>query len=165
MTSQHSHTMADALHRYLSETHPVSPLLLRSTLKAAAEPGEIAVAWDVQDLPEDLIEFWLVARSARLFEDVTYGQWGLVLLDPDASARRSRAERANRPTDFSDRDIVIAEFLGDSDLLVYARGDQPPRILVGLPLDERDLWYGAADSLREFLDRFADAQGEKFWEA
>src|SRR5262245_51246241 len=32
--------------------------------------------------PPHLLEFWSIARTATLFEDTEYGQWGLELLSP-----------------------------------------------------------------------------------
>lgn len=34
-------------------------------------------------------ELWSVIDAARLFEDVDYGQWGLVLLDQNGSRERT----------------------------------------------------------------------------
>lgn len=63
-------------------------------------------------VPHDLLEFWLACRTARLFEDVEYGQWGLRLLSPSDCARRTEVEFQRRPRDGRDQDLVIGEFLG-----------------------------------------------------
>jgi hypothetical protein len=36
--------------------------------------------------------------------------------------------------------------------------------MVALELDARDEWYGVGSSLREFFDRYLEAEGKKFWE-
>jgi hypothetical protein len=112
-------------------------------------------------VPDELREFWELADGARLFEDPDYGQWGLVLLSAAASSQRTESEFAARPDDLERDDIVIGEFLGDQDLLVYSVGEG---VLVALPLDEREGWYRAAPSLTGFLRRYAESRGEKFWE-
>jgi hypothetical protein len=88
-----------------------------------------------------------------------------VLLSPAESARRTAAVRAERPDDLRDDDVVIGEFLGDQELVVFApsqRGER--RVLIALPLDRRDDWYGAASGLAEFLTRYRESEGEKYWE-
>jgi hypothetical protein len=39
------------------------------------------------------------------------------------------------------------------------------RILVALPFDERRDWYRVAPSLAEFLNRYFDSRGAKYWES
>ena len=102
--------------------------------------------------------------GARLFTDVDYGQWGLVLLGPEVSWRRTLDQLDLPPADRRPGDVVIGEFLGDLDLLIYAPTEAgESRILVSLPLDPRDDWYAVGSSLEEFLVRYVDNQGEKFW--
>ncbi len=114
--------------------------------------------------PGELVEFWSHCTVARLFEDVEYGQWGLVLLGPGDAAKRTREEVAERPEDYRAGDIIIGEFLGDLDLLVYSPSDSGHRRLqVALPLDERQYWYGVGESLVAFLRSYLAAEGAKFW--
>ncbi len=159
-------TIEAALTRF--RDHPTSPeesssnpFKLSSTVHGPATPAEIEQAWPEAGLPEQLVEAWTTAREARLFEDLDYGQWGLVLLAPAASAGRTAKERGTRPADFKPGDIVIGEFLGDQELLVLTRGG---RVLVALPLDGRSDWYVAADDLGQFLDAYWRHGGDKFWE-
>ena len=101
-----------------------------------------------------------------MFEDVDYGQWGLALLSPTASARRTAEQRALRPADYRPDDVVAGEFLGDLELLVMAPSEAGERgILIALPLDDRQEWYPAAPDLAQFLERYRDQQGAKFWES
>jgi hypothetical protein len=143
-----------------------NPFRLACALSTPATPGEIQSAWPGRPLPAELVEAWSISRETRLFEDIDYGQWGLVLLSPTASARRTAEQRTNRPSDYSTDDIVIGEFLGDLELLVMApsqTGDQ--RILIALPLDDRPDWYSAASSFTQFLNRYRESHGGKYWEA
>lgn len=125
---------------------------------------EVYAAWSHIKLPGEVHEFWRQSRSARLFEDVDYGQWGLRILSPDQSLARTNAERADRPDDVRATDVVVGEFLGDQELLVVVVDGQAAGVLVGLPLDPRADWYRVGSSLSDFLGDYLAAVGEKFWE-
>jgi hypothetical protein len=144
-----------------TEQGSTNPFRLVSEIGDPASPEEI-----VGLAPsEELRELWASCRSARLFEDVDYGQWGLVLLDPESSCNRTMAEFADRPVDLKPDDVVIGEFLGDQELLVWAPSEEGRRrVLVALPLDARADWWPAGEGIAEFLTRYFDANGEKFWE-
>jgi hypothetical protein len=158
--------VADALRGFLDWREPRdgigdNPFRLACSFEPPTSPsGELSAVWGGRELPSELVELWTSARSARLFEDIDYGQWGLVLLSPPESADRTALELAERPGDFAAGDIVIGEFLGDQELLVHT----PTGILVALPLDPRSDWDVAADNLEEFLRRYLDAHGDKYWE-
>jgi len=160
-------TLTDALGacaRWQQPARPSAqaPLRLRCTLDEPATSAEVERFWADRQLPSGLLEAWSVCREARLFEDADYGQWGLHLLAPSASATRTEEELAQRPEDYSAVDIVIAEFLGDQDLLVL---DKQAGVLVALPLDQRSDWYRPASSMAEFFARYVAAGGDKYWEA
>ena len=163
-------SVADALARYrrkptLLEERGRTPFKLVSTVDAASEPGEIDTAWAGREVPIDAADFWATSRGARLFDDVEYGQWGLHLLSPSASAARTDQEREERPSEFAPDDVVLGEFLGDQELLVLAPSEEGQRrILVALPLDGRTDWFAVASDLSEFLERYFDRYGEKYWE-
>ena len=96
-----------------------------------ASEQEIASAWPTHTPPRELVEAWRTCRRARLFEDVDFGQWGLVLLSPRESTQRTAEELARRPDVFLDSDVVAGEFLGDQDLLVFADSEAcDSRVLV-----------------------------------
>lgn len=142
-----------------------SPFSLACTFDEPASEPEIESAWPGTEISDELVQTWLASRQSRLFEDVDYGQWGLVLLSPTDAATRTVAERSRRPSAYQAGDIVIGEFLGDQELLVFAtREADCGRVLVALPLDDRPDWYQAAGSLTEFLDRYLAGFGAKYWE-
>lgn len=144
-----------------SEVGSANPFRLASVVTDAASPQEI----EAFASSGELRELWASCRSARLFEDVDYGQWGLVLLDPESSRNRTASEIAQRPADLKADDVVIGEFLGDQELLVWAPSeDGRRRLLVALPLDARADWWQAGEGIAEFLAKYFDANGEKFWE-
>ncbi len=119
------------------------------------------------ELPDHLREFWSISRTAKLFEDREYGQWGLEILTPQRAVEMTNSYRARRQRDFVDGDLVLGQFFGDSDLLIIRCDVNSPdygNVLVALPLDPRPHWYLSAESFAEFLQRYAKAGGDKFWE-
>ncbi len=162
--------IADAIERFRRQSSPPggstdNPFKLMSTVDGPARPDEVEDAWSDRELPSDVVDLWAACREARLFEDVDYGQWGLALLTPSASATRTAQEHEARPSDLRPDDVVIGEFLGDQELLVLAPCETGQRkVLIALPLDGRADWFGAAADLGEFLGRYFDSAGDKYWE-
>lgn len=162
--------VAEALRAFLAHVEPRdgvgdSPFKLACSLAAPVTDAEIVSAWPARELPTEIVEAWSVSRESRLFEDVDYGQWGLVLLSPAAAAERTAAERSERSDAYRPDDIVVGEFLGDQELLVLAPSEAGPgHVLVALPLDDRCDWHAVADDLAQFLCKYLDALGDKFWE-
>ena len=129
-----------------------------------ASPGEIDMI--PHTCPPNLREFWSVARTARLFEDTEYGQWGLEILPPQRAVDMIAVRRTERQRDFIAGDLVIGEFLGDSDLLVIRCDESKSdfgEVLIASPIDPRSDWDRAAESFADFLDKYARSGGEKYW--
>jgi hypothetical protein len=119
-----------------------------------------------QDLPEDLHKWWALVKSARLFEDTNYGQWGLEVLSPDVSLQVTNECLIQRKKDFFCTDIVIGKFLGDSELVMVSCGSMDfGAIYIVEPIYGREDWSIAAHSLGEFLELYIAAEGDKYWEA
>ncbi len=162
--------VAQALNAFRAYTDPRdglgdNPFRLACSFDKPAIETEIALAWPAGELPEELVEVWSTGRQSRLFEDVDYGQWGLVLLSPAAAAQRTVEERTQRPSAYRADDVVIGEFLGDQELLVLAPSEaERGGVLVALPLDDRPDWYAVAVDLADFLGRYLNALGNKYWE-
>jgi hypothetical protein len=117
--------------------------------------------------PADLKRFWQLARSARLFEDVTTGQWGLEILSPDEAARETKGYYRDRERDSLKGDLIIGRFIGDSELLLVRCdpdvADFGSIVIVG-PIDPRSYWRLVSRSFGEFLSRYVETRGEMFWE-
>jgi hypothetical protein len=116
--------------------------------------------------PPDLAELWRAVNEARLFEDADHGQWGLVLLSSEESARETGAFRRARARDRINGDRVVGLFLGDQDRLIVRvdpKADDYGHVLVALPLDRRADWYRPARSLESFVRSFIEAGGAKYW--
>ncbi len=118
-------------------------------------------------LPLTIINLWNQTSGLRLFEDITYGQWGLILWSPNQIITEQDKRIAQRKSDFRPGDLIIGEFLGDADLLILRCDATSPdfgNIIIALPLDSREEWDIAANSLESFLNQLIAANGDKFWE-
>jgi hypothetical protein len=161
--------IAEAMKAFLAFIDPRdglgdSPFRLGCSFDTPASDAEIASAWPGRELPRELLQVWAISRQSRLFEDMDYGQWGLVLLSPTVAAHRTAEERAQRPNSYRADDVVIGEFLGDQELLILAPSeDRSGCVLVALPLDDRRDWHVAASDLADFLKHYLNALGNKFW--
>ncbi|WP_326837375.1 hypothetical protein VSH64_21185 [Amycolatopsis rhabdoformis] len=142
-----------------------NPFRLACSFDPPLGQAEIKSAWPSSSIPDELVRAWSTSGSSVLFEDVDYGQWGLKLLSPQDAARRTLQESTQRPAVYRGDDVVIGEFLGDQDLVVFAPSEVGcRRVLVALPTDGRSDWYAVAGSLAEFLDRYLHELGDKYWE-
>ncbi|WP_236795277.1 hypothetical protein [Amycolatopsis sp. GM8] len=162
--------VAEALNAFRAYTEPHdglgdNPFKLACSFDEPATHAEISSAWTGAEVPGELVQAWSASRQSRLFEDVDYRQWGLLLLSPEATAQRTAEERARRPGAYRADDVVVGEFLGDQELVVIAPAEADRRhVLIALPMDDRPDWHAAAGSLAEFLDSYLRAFGDKFWE-
>ncbi len=118
-------------------------------------------------LPLSITQIWDKTSGLRLFEDVNYGQWGLILWSPNQVITEQEKRIAQRKEDFRPGDLIVGEFLGDADMMVLRCDAASPdfgNVMIALPLDSREEWYLAANSLESFLSQFLAACGNKFWE-
>jgi hypothetical protein len=118
-------------------------------------------------IPADVREFWMTARTAVLFKDQQYGQWGVEVLEPAQALSETSRQAAARPQDFVRSDLVLARFFGDSDLVVLACDPQRAdfgSVTIALPIDKRGDWPIVATSFGDFLKRLIESQGDKYWE-
>lgn len=158
-------TIAAILERCVSRGVITPPYEKRIRVVCKLEPP--ATAAEVEAAPmharthSDLVDLWQTTRQAELFVDVVHGQWGLRLLSPDQSSALTAREMHERPEDMHVDDVVIGKFIGDDELLLL-EGDGTVR--VEWPIDGREDWPRPARSLREFLGRYAQGVGAKYWE-
>ncbi|BDP41195.1 hypothetical protein DAETH_11640 [Deinococcus aetherius] len=92
----------------------------------------------------------------------------MVLYSPEEAGTRSQKAKEERPEDYRAGDLVVGESLGDLDvLLIVADVDSSDfgAVYVASPLDPRVEWSKVGDNPADFLERFAQANGEKFWES
>jgi len=119
-------------------------------------------------LPLPLCELWDLASSLRLFVDITYGQWGLIVLPPARAVEFTVRQFSLYEEKMRKGDLVIGEFLGDTELVIL-RCDRAEedfgKVLIFLPLDPRADWPCVGNSFDEFLRRYVENRGSKYWES
>lgn len=119
------------------------------------------------EIPAELEELWRGCGGMSLYRDTTYGQWGLVVLSPKDALSAHTEYLQNSPEWVLPGDVVFARFRGDLELALLRCDRNAPdygRVMIVAEMDERSLWRTAADSLEEFLTRFMDTKGDKYWE-
>ncbi|NIG56468.1 SMI1/KNR4 family protein [Chitinophaga sp. Cy-1792] len=131
-------------------------------------PEEIAWVPDGYPVvvPPDLHYFWRSTSTAKLFFCRNYGQWGLEILDPVAALNVTRKEQADLVyTRYVSTDLIIGNFLGDSDrLVVDCSPENFGKIIVSTGIGKRKDWFRVADSFKDFFNRYVAAEGSKYWE-
>ena len=139
-----------------------------TTLKHIIDQSGVTLNADYPfQVPLEVKDFWSDARSAILFLDCEFGQWGLKILTPEDALKTTRQVLRERPQDLTAFDLVIAEFIGDSDLLIINCNTSSVDygcVLVADPIYERSQWIVAAKDFLEFLNEFMEHSGEKYWE-
>jgi hypothetical protein len=119
------------------------------------------------DLPDELKQFWSQVEGADLFVDAKHGQWGLRILSPEQSLAATQRFRDSRARDWVPGDLIVGEFLGDSDLVLVRTSRQSAdfgRVLIAMPIDRRDDWFSPAENFASFLGQMVAADGDKYWE-
>jgi hypothetical protein len=117
-------------------------------------------------LPPSIVALWHNASSLRLFEDVTFGQSGLILLPPNGALKATEFQCRTRASEMRRGDLVVGEFRGDSDLLLVRcdnKSDDFGRVIVELPIYRREQWLTVGNDLEEFLQEYIRRLGRKYW--
>lgn len=156
-------SLDEALDLYRMTPVLYKAVTMLSYVDLPASEADIRAAWPDGALPDDIRELWLRSRSARLLVEETYGASGLELLSPAKSATFT-SEWFSEREDMREGDVLVGDFLGDADRLVYAPSESGlRRLLVADPIDDRNDWYGAARTIAGFLIRYHESRGDYFW--
>jgi hypothetical protein len=143
------------------------PFRLVCKIRAACPLDTINLVKSGTDLPPELIEFWSAADGGEFFADMEYGQWGLRIWDVESAVENTSRIKSERPESFIEGDLIVGEFLGDSDLL-FVRCDRSAKdyggVTVALPIDPRREWTKVGADFGDFLRAYIKAKGDKFWE-
>lgn len=122
----------------------------------------------IHHLPKDYLDFMTASNGAMLFYDEKYGQTGLKLYDADEIASANiHWQNSYRNKDLLPSDLIIGEFIGDSDLLLLncdIKSEAYGKIIISLPIDKREDWYFLSEDFGEFLNYFVLYEGKKYWE-
>jgi len=145
--------------------HSDEPTFFELSCEFSKETAKVPVGYPFE-VPEELVNFWGYTSEAALFIDKTYGQWGLKVFSPKEAVLATKKENELRADEYNRTDLVIGEFIGDSDKLVI---DCSPKnlgqILVSMPFDPRKEWWVVSSNFKDFLRDFSKKEGEKYWES
>jgi hypothetical protein len=137
------------------------------------------VQWDREEvertlglwIPTDLAQLWKLCRGLILYEDTTSQEGGLVVCAPPDPEffTMNREYREDKGDSVRPGDLIFARFRGSRERVLircdrYAVPDDCLTIMIVPETGPRSEWPTAAPSLEEFLVRFMDAHGEKYWE-
>lgn len=121
------------------------------------------------EIPPELAAFWDACGGIILYEDNLHGQWGLALHgpnDPDL-LRINKEYHEDWAGSIFPGDLLFASCYGDRERGLI-RCDRNARdygsIIIVAEMDPRPDWDQAAPSIEEFILRFMEAHGEKYWE-
>lgn len=118
-------------------------------------------------LPESLLDYYQLADESTLFEDQEYGQWGLRIFDINDSLNNTKVFKQERSRDFKDGDLIVGEFIGDSDLLLVRCDescDDFGNVIAVNAIDARNEWSLISSSFDQFFLDYYESQGDKYWE-
>ena len=107
----------------------------------------------------ELRGFWRRTSGGLLLADERFGICGLRLHDP-AAAKQTAQYRASYGYPVLESDLVLGEFVGDTDMLII---DAQGKVVISAASYPRDNWY-IFDSLADVLRRYVEAEAEKYWE-
>lgn len=117
------------------------------------------------EIPKSLKEFWRTSEKTILFKDSEFSQWGLEILSPREAILLTNEQKSERPEDIQKTDLIIGRFLGDSDLLVISCDmNDFESLYIALPIETRESWPKIAMNFNEFLMKYSNSEGEKYWE-
>lgn len=135
------------------------------------------IRWDKQgierlygfELPNELAELWDACGGMLLYGDDLWVPWGLLVCSPTEESLVRQNNRYQKVYDewvaFGDLVIAALQSIGEPVLMRCDKdAEDYGSIIVVVPGDERFVWYKAASSLEEFLTRYMDARGNKYWE-
>jgi hypothetical protein len=133
------------------------------------------VVWDRQSiestlgvrLPHEVVEMWMTTAGLTLYVEENHRQWGLIVWSPEEVVDPNRKFKELYKRDLRDGDLIMGEFLGDSDLLLLRCDDRRSdygKVLIVDPYERRKSWKVPAASFGLFLQRFCEAKGDKYWE-
>ena len=92
---------------------------------------------------DEINDFYHLSNGAYLFQDATYGQWGLHLLDLHLIERITAEFFEDRYDDALTGDRIIGEFLGDGEKLLVRLDphiEDFGTIIIVCPISKREEW-------------------------
>jgi hypothetical protein len=119
----------------------------------------------IEGIPEALKEFYIQTNGAILFKDIDYGQWGLKIVPFEELSEFNTYSKSWRGEDLKNTDLVIGEFLGDLDLLILSLAELDyGMVIICTPIGPRVNWLKLNMNFENFLVKYIEQEGNKFWE-
>jgi len=116
------------------------------------------------NFPDNLVELWRNASRLSIYEDVSYGQWGLILHDQSWSQQETKLYKNLYPDKISEYDLIFGEFLGDNEkVIISLKPADYGSIKIFQPIENREDWPLVASSMTEFLQNMLQNRGQKYW--
>jgi hypothetical protein len=135
-----------------------------SFFKFACEFG-LGIEINDERIPLELQKFYTISNGAVLFKDVDFGQWGLKIISYDDLTQFNNYTRSWRGDDIEDTDLIIGEFLGDLDLVLISLAEYDyGQVIICPEIDKRKDWFFLKINFGEFLQKYFESEGDKFWE-
>ena len=117
------------------------------------------------NIPSELAEFYYEADGGTFFKDVDFEQWGMKIYPFDELEPMNEYTRTWKENLLSS-DMIIAEFLGDLDLLIISCDETDyGQVIVAISIYERKNWYFLKMNFIDFLEKYIENEGNKFWQS
>jgi hypothetical protein len=120
------------------------------------------------EIPMDIQAWWDTVLRGTLFCDIEFGQWGLQILSEQEAFNETHACLEKKPDKFKRTDVILGIFLGDLGLLLIdcEPGPNFGSVYIALPADigGRKKWPKIANTFTDFLERYVEGFGNKYWE-
>lgn len=120
------------------------------------------------EIPDQLAQLWDLCGGMMLYGDDLWCPGGLMICPPSAEELfRLNSDYQDRKSDSTALgDLIVGEFRSDLEL-VLIRCDRSDAdygsIMIVAEMDPRPDWKRVALSIEEFLIKYMDAHGEKYW--
>lgn len=153
---------------YDNESHSFELTCIFNTGSLESEIINTFNLMGIKKLPLEYKNFLLISDGTFLFLDEKYSQAGLNFYSlEEFEAKISFWLSSYRANSLIKGDLIIGEFLGDSDFVILRcdqEADDYGAIVISHPYDERKNWFYVEDGFTKFLSDFVRAEGYKYWE-
>ncbi|ATI36511.1 hypothetical protein CPI83_30425 (plasmid) [Rhodococcus sp. H-CA8f] len=167
-------SITDVLNAYFSgqqthiSTHPRQPVGDATLFDPPCEIPGIAENWDLDALPDDLLNLWTSTAECRLHHDNGLRRESITLLSPSASKALTARELMFWGIDdrrLAKDDIIFGTLLVEPELLVFDPTRDEYTILLASMLEERKDWPVVGRNLADFLLRYRHSSSQNPWRA
>ncbi|NJL55551.1 SMI1/KNR4 family protein [bacterium] len=143
------------------------PFVYRSTVEQPIEWDQNSIESALSiSIPPLLKAIWNLTSRFRIYEEVNFGQWGLISCSPAEIVEFNLRIKGLVPRFWVHGDLIVSEFRGDSHLLVL-RADSAKedygQVIISESIYPREDWTTVAASLDDFLEKFLKSTDKYYW--